>query len=80
MAMSRIAGAARRVVNRVVNRPSAVQKRYYLQLRARLDPLRAPEAERIETDRARAPHLRDYDAGHGDILRYAGLPALGGFC
>lgn len=51
MAMSRIAGAARRVVNRVVNRPSAVQKRYYLQLRARLDPLRAPEAERIETDR-----------------------------
>ena len=29
----------RRVKNRIVNRPSAVQKRYYLKLRAQLDPL-----------------------------------------
>ena len=39
------------MVNRVVNRPSAVQKRYYLQLRERLDPLRAPEADRVQTQR-----------------------------
>ena len=32
----------RRVKNRIVNRPSAVQKRYYLKLRAQLDPLRRP--------------------------------------
>ena len=32
----------RRVKNRIVNRPSAVQKRYYLKLRAQLDPLRKP--------------------------------------
>ena len=32
----------RRVKNRIVNRPSAVQKRDYLKLRAQLDPLRKP--------------------------------------
>ena len=32
----------RRVKNRIVNRPSAVQKRYYLKLRAQLDSLRRP--------------------------------------
>ena len=32
----------RRVKNRIANRPSAVQKRYYLKLRAQLDPLRRP--------------------------------------
>ena len=32
----------RRVKNRIVNRQSEVQKRYYLQLRAKLDPLRNP--------------------------------------
>ena len=32
----------RRVKNRIVNRPSAVQKRDYLKLRAQLDPLRRP--------------------------------------
>ena len=30
----------RRVKNRIVNRPAEVQKRYYLQLREKLDPLR----------------------------------------
>ena len=32
----------RRVKNRIVNRPAAVQKRDYLKLRAQLDPLRKP--------------------------------------
>ena len=32
----------RRVKNRIVNRPAEVQKRYYLQLREKLDPLRKP--------------------------------------
>ena len=31
-----------RVKNRIVNRPSEVQKRYYLKLREKLDPLRKP--------------------------------------
>lgn len=40
--MEYIRKGARRVVNRVVNRPSQVQKRYYLQLLERLEPLRRP--------------------------------------
>lgn len=42
--------SVRRVTNRIVNRPSAVQKRAYLTLIEALEPLRAPEESRIQRD------------------------------
>ncbi len=53
----------RRVKNRIVNRPSAVQKRYYLKLRAQLDPLR--KAERFRAEPPGADDLRHHDARTG---------------
>ena len=41
----------RRVKNRIVNRPAEVQKRYYLQLREKLDPLRKPGGGTTRIDR-----------------------------
>ena len=49
--MNLIEKGIRRVVNRIVNRPSQVQKRRYLQLRSQLEPCRAPEAERIDNEK-----------------------------
>lgn len=49
--MQRVRKLTHRVVNRIVNRPSEVKKRAYLKLRARLEPLRAPEAQRVQTEK-----------------------------
>ena len=37
----------RRVINRIVNRPSEVRKRWYLKLLDAVEPFRAPESQRI---------------------------------
>lgn len=49
--MEGIAKFARRVRNRITDGPYARQKRAYLALKERLEPLRAPEAQRVRTDR-----------------------------
>lgn len=49
--MELIRKGVRRVKNRIVNRPSEVQKRYYLKLLNRLEPLRAPQDERVRTQK-----------------------------
>lgn len=41
----------RRVVNRIVNRPSEVQKRWYLKLLEAVEPYRAPEGERVKREK-----------------------------
>lgn len=49
--MNRINRLARRIVNRIVNRPSQVQKRWYLKLLETVEPCRAPEGGRVAREK-----------------------------